>query len=186
MASLKSFETLALPHLGAAYNLAFWIVRSREDAEDVVQEAYLRAFRAFDDLRGEDIRPWLFAIVRNVAYRAVGARNRTANVVSLNAGPFDRDNAYAPVMEIADEGMTAEQAMVNEADRALVQAALADLPAAYREVVMLREIEGLNYREIARITGTVIGTVMSRLARGRKELRDRLALLMEKDGTYDR
>src|SRR5262245_36071756 len=83
MSTLSSFERLALQHLDAAYNLAFWLVRSRTDAEDIVQEAYLRAFRSFDGFRGDDMRPWLLAIVRNAAYRWMGQRRRSRNVVSL-------------------------------------------------------------------------------------------------------
>jgi RNA polymerase sigma-70 factor (ECF subfamily) len=184
MASLSRFETLALPHMAAAYNLAFFIVRSKEDAEDVVQDAYLRAFRAFDDLRGEDIRPWLLTIVRHAAYAMAKARRRS-NLIPLDVNAAEPDGT-AWSRDIAAEEPTAEQVMVSAGERALVHAALADLPVAYREVVTLREIEGLGYREIAEITGTVVGTVMSRLARGRKELRARLERLLDRNGTDDR
>ena len=184
MVSLSRFERLALPHMAAAYNLAYFIVRSKEDAEDVVQDAYLRAFRAFDDLRGDDIRPWLLTIVRHAAYAMVKARRRS-NLIPLDVGAAEPDGA-AWSRDIATEEPTAEQAMVSAGERALVHAALADLPVAYREVVTLREIEGLSYREIAEITGTVVGTVMSRLARGRKELRARLERLLDRNGTDDR
>ncbi len=181
MASLTRFEALTLPHMKAAYNFAFWILRSREDAEDVVQEAYISAFRAFEDLRSDDIRPWLFAILRNAAYRSIAARRRSANIISFDAGPIRDDGTSRMTLDIADDAPGAEDEMISAAERSRVRAALAELPLAYREVVMLREIEELSYSEIAKITGTVIGTVMSRLARGRKELRALLTLQLEKD-----
>src|ERR1700743_3250863 len=95
MASLSRFESLALPHMAAAYNRAFWIVRSKEDAEDVVQEAYLKAFRAFDGLRGEDIRPWLLTIVRHVAYASSKAKKRGLFLVPLDEGPDKSADASA-------------------------------------------------------------------------------------------
>ncbi len=184
MASLTDFETQALPHMDAAYALAFWILRSREDAEDVVQEAYLNAFRAYGDLRGGDAKPWLLTIARNAAYRRLEARRRDWNVVSLDAGHPGSD--AGPSIDVADDAPSAEDALVVASDRALVRRALAELPPAFREVVSLREMEGLDYRTIAAITGTVVGTVMSRLARGRKELRRGLSALMDKEGANDR
>jgi RNA polymerase sigma-70 factor, ECF subfamily len=163
----------------AAFNLAFWIVRSRPDAEDVVQDAYLRAFRAFESFRGEDMRPWLLAIVRNTAYRFLSNRRRSGTVVSL-------DEALAGgtgegVHEIAADEPTAEERLIGAAERDYVVRALAELPPAFREVLVLREIEDLSYRDIAEVTGTPIGTVMSRLSRGRGELRKVLTRLIEKD-----
>lgn len=181
MAPVSRFEQMALPHMEAAFNLAFWLLRSRSDAEDVVQEAYLRAFRAFAGFRGEEIRPWLFAIVRNAAYRALNSRQRSANVISLDEALPGRAGDDGPAPEIADPGPSAEELMIRSAERDLVRLALAELPPAFREVVVLREIEGLGYREIAEITGTVVGTVMSRLSRGREELRKALARKLAKD-----
>lgn len=186
MASLSRFESLALPHMAAAYNRAFWIVRSKEDAEDVVQEAYLRAFRAFDDLRGEDIRPWLLTIVRNVAYASARAKNQDWLLVSLDEGYADSVDGAVRSHDIAADEPTAEDAMVLADEHVMVHEALAELPDGIREVVTLREIEGLGYREIAEITGTAIGTVMSRLARGRKALQSRLLQRMERGGPHDR
>jgi RNA polymerase sigma-70 factor, ECF subfamily len=178
MAHLSHFESAALPLMPAAYNLAYWILRSREDAEDAVQEAYLRAFRAYDGLRGEDIRPWFLTIVRNVAFRTIGLRRRTGNVISLDAGPVTAD--------IADPAPLADATLIEQGIWAEVHAALAELPAIHREVISLRDIEGLSYREISQVTGIAIGTVMSRLARGRQELRKKLVPAGAKDGTHDR
>lgn len=181
MASLSRFEELALPHMEAAFNLAFWLLRSRSDAEDAVQEAYLRALRAFDGFRGDEIRPWLFAIVRNAAYRSLNMRRRAANVVSLDETLPGTGGEPGPAFQIATDEPSAEEAMIGVDERDLVRRALAELPPAFREVVVLREIEGLGYREIAEITGTVVGTVMSRLARGREHLRKTLARKAGKD-----
>lgn len=178
------FERLALPHQEAAYNLAYWLLRSRSDAEDAVQEAYLRAFRAFDSFRGEDVRPWLFAIVRNTAYRMLNMRQRAANVISLDTALSGDGEADGAPLEPASDAPSAEEVLIGQAERDLVRAALAELPTAFREVVVLREIEGLGYREIAEITGTIVGTVMSRLSRGRQLLRQSLARKIGKDRTH--
>ena len=108
MHRLHEFERSALPHMDAAYNLAYWLVRNRDDAEDVVQDAYLRAFKAFDALAGEDIRPWLLAIVRNVAYRWLSVRKRTANVIPIEGALAGRDDRGARVLELASEEPSAE------------------------------------------------------------------------------
>ncbi len=178
MSSLSRFERLALPHLEAAFNLAFWLSRSRPDAEDIVQEAYLRALRSFDGFRGDDIKPWLLAIVRNAAYRWLANRQRARNVVSLDE---TLAGSRADAHEMASEEPSAEQLLVSAVERDYVLRALAELPPAFREVIVLREFEGLSYREIAEITGTPAGTVMSRLARGRSELRKVLTRLIGKD-----
>ncbi|MBO0741334.1 MAG: sigma-70 family RNA polymerase sigma factor [Hyphomicrobiaceae bacterium] len=178
MSSLRQFEPLALPCMEAAFNLAFWLVRSRADAEDIVQEAYLRAFRAFDGFRGGDMRPWLLAIVRNTAYRWLNNRRRSGTVISLEeafAGSGQRAE------DIASDEPTAEERLIGAAERDYVLQALAELPTTFREVLVLREIEGLAYREIAEVTGVPVGTVMSRLSRGRAELRKLLTRLMGKD-----
>ncbi len=181
MSSLLRFEPLALPCMEAAFNLAFWLVRSRPDAEDVVQEAYLRAFRAFDSFRGDDIRPWLLAIVRNTAYRWLSNRRRSGTVISLEEAFADGGGEGAGAKQIATDEPTAEERLIGAAERDCVQRALAELPPAFREVLVLREIEGFSYRDIAEVTGAPIGTVMSRLSRGRGELRKVLTRLIEKD-----
>jgi RNA polymerase sigma-70 factor (ECF subfamily) len=140
-----------------------------------MQDAYLRAFRAFDQFSGGDIRPWLLTIVRNVAYRWHAVRRRSANVISI-------DDALAGRAEdVASGEPSAEETLVGGAEVAMVRAALAELAPAYREVVVLRELEGLSYQEIAQAMGIPIGTVMSRLARARGQVKDRLAQMMAKE-----
>ncbi len=179
--SLRSFESEALAHMDAAYNLAFWLVRDKADAEDVVQDAYLRAFRAFDSLTGDDIKPWLLTIVRNVAYRWLSIRKRRTNVVSIDAvlPGDDGEGAYRP--ELVSEEPSAEALLIGRADQALVRKALGELPPAFRETIILRELEGLTYQEIARVTDVPVGTVMSRLARARDQLREGLRQIMARE-----
>ncbi|MGE5513144.1 MAG: sigma-70 family RNA polymerase sigma factor [Bacteroidota bacterium] len=179
MSSLSRFERLALSHLDAAFNLALWLVRSEPDAEDIVQESYMRAFRGFHGFAGTDIKPWLLAIVRNAAYRWLSNRRRAANVVSLDEA-FGGPGEEPGESQIACEDPTPEAQLIGEVDRGLVRSALAELPPIFREAMVLREIEWLAYREISQVTGAPIGTVMSRLARGRRELRKALNRLMEK------
>jgi RNA polymerase sigma-70 factor (ECF subfamily) len=166
----RGFEAVALLHLDAAYNLARWITHNDQDAQDVVQEAYLRALRYFDGFHGEDARPWLLQIVRHAGYSWL-AKNRPKDMVSLD----DCDDAWR---EVPGPSTSEPQAMaLRKSDRASINDALAALPVGYREVLILREMEELPYRDIARIAGIPIGTVMSRLARARRLMRD--ALLTE-------
>jgi RNA polymerase sigma-70 factor (ECF subfamily) len=176
MTERAEFERLALVHLDAAYTLAFWLLRSRADAEDAVQDAYLRAFRAYRSFRGGDMRPWLLKIVRNVALRKLGASARESNVIPFDPGLVER--------HLAADQPTAEELLIGAGEQAMVRAALAELAPAFREVIVLREIEAMAYREIAEVTGVPIGTVMSRLARARAELRTVLARMM-KQGESD-
>ena len=176
-----SFERLALPHMDAAYNLAFWLLRNRTDAEDAVQDALIRAYRAQDSLRGDDMRPWLLAIVRNVAYRMLARRGRSGNVISMDEAFPGRSGDRAPEIDIPSDAPSAEAMLIGQSEKAMVTAALAELPAAFREVIVLREMEGLSYRDIADVTGVPIGTVMSRLSRARADLKTILTRLIEKD-----
>jgi RNA polymerase sigma-70 factor (ECF subfamily) len=153
----RRFEQLVLPHVDAAYNLARWLTRDDHDAEDVVQEAMLRAYRFFDGLRGEP-RPWLLAIVRNACFSWLRV-NRPADLERLD------DNA-APEDEVAGP----ETLAARDVDRRTLNEAIAALPVHFREVLVLRELEDLSYKEIARIAELPIGTVMSRLARARRLL----------------
>ena len=166
------FEQLAMPHRNAAFNLAYWMLRNREEAEDVVQDAYLRAFRAFPAFKGEAIKPWLLVIVRNTAYSALMARKRASSLILLadDAQP-GKDGA---ALETACAGPSPEALVIAESERQQLLAALAQLPLKYRDIVVLREMEGLSYADIAEVTGTPIGTVMSRLSRGRAILRKAL------------
>jgi RNA polymerase sigma-70 factor (ECF subfamily) len=151
--------------MDAAYNLARWLTRNDQDARDVVQEAMLRAYRFLDGLRGE-ARPWLLALVRNAAMTWL-KQNRPAELVGGDAA------ATAAAALLVDE-TTPETLALRALDRRLVNEALAALPVQFREALILRELEELPYRDIARITDSPIGTVMSRLARARRLLADSL------------
>ena len=158
----ERFETLVLPWLPAAYNVARWLTRNRVDAEDVVQEAFLRAFKYFDSYQGGDVRAWLLQIVRNTAHTWLAA-NRPAGQISVTPDLLES--------QPAGDGMRdpAESALTDSASR-FIRAAVAELPMEYREVLVLREFEELSYREIAAIIAAPIGTVMSRLSRARDQL----------------
>lgn len=157
---LAGFERNVLPHLPAAYNLARWLTRNDHDAEDVVQEAYLRAFRFFSGYRGGDSRAWLLAIVRNVFY-TLAQRNHSRESTTV------ADDA---IESIESPSLGPEARLLQTADRQRLRQALEQLPLEYREVIVLRELEELSYKEIAEIAGIPLGTVMSRLARARKRL----------------
>jgi RNA polymerase sigma-70 factor (ECF subfamily) len=154
----RRFEAQALPHLDAAYNLARWLSRSPADADDIVQDAMLRAFRAFDGFRGTDAKAWILTIVRN-CWRSAGTANKRRGHTSL-----EDENL------VADDDP--EDAAVQAGARRRFDALVADLPEEFRTVLILREMEDMSYREIAEITATPIGTVMSRLARARAILRE--------------
>jgi RNA polymerase sigma-70 factor, ECF subfamily len=169
MVSPSRFEQLVLVHRNAAYNLAYWILQSRDDAEDAVQDAYIRAFRAFDTFAGDDPRPWLLAIVRNVAYSAFNARKQSRKVVRL----IEDSNEEKKVgrAEAATQDPSPETVAIVQQEHKLLLEALGGLSPVQRDVLVLREMEGLSYKDIADIMGTEIGTVMSRLSRARAELR---------------
>ena len=160
----QRFEQLALPHLDAAYNLARWLTRDANDAEDVVQEAYLRAFRFFEGFHGESARAWLMGIVRNTCFTWLAA-NRGAQTHE----PFD-EALHGAGGDDCDGHADPETLASRSEDRQKVNEALASLPVAFREIIVLREFSELSYKEIAEIAELPIGTVMSRLARGRKLL----------------
>jgi RNA polymerase sigma-70 factor (ECF subfamily) len=162
----KRFEDVCMAHLDAAYDLAHWLTRDPRNAEDVVQEACLRAFRFIDSFHGDNGRAWLLAIVRNTYYSWLD-KNRTD---ALNV-PFDDDGSTVNGIELeSSAGNGVEQLLHQQDSRRLINQALAELPAEFREVVVLRELEELSYKEIAAIASIPIGTVMSRLARARKML----------------
>jgi RNA polymerase sigma-70 factor, ECF subfamily len=177
------FERLALPHMDAAFTLAFWLLRSRSDAEDAVQDAYLRAYRGFAGFAGEDIRPWLLQIVRNVAFRKLSDQKRASNVISFDAAVSDLAGGEPAALQIPTDDPSAEDMLIGAGERTAVRRALAMLAPIFREVIVLREIEAMSYREIAELTAVPIGTVMSRLARARAELRKTLARMMTDDET---
>lgn len=165
----QRFDAITAPHLDAAYNLARWLTRNPHDAEDIVQEAYLRAWRFFDGFRGGDGRAWLLKIVRNTFYSSLPGAAEAA----LSPHP----DGVAALDEIADEsalGSNPETLLLREAGRQQLEQQLLALPAEFREALVLRELEDLSYREIATITEVPIGTVMSRLSRARALLRTRM------------
>lgn len=166
------FEETVLPHLDAAYNLARWLTRNHDDAEDVMQDAVLRAYRFFGGCRPGDARPWLLRIVRNAAYDWLRA-NRPAEVRGFaDVAPDDSDGTSYTEDVFHEAADDPEAATLRAADRQLLNRLIADLPAEYREAVVLRELEDLSYREIADVTGVPVGTVMSRLSRARRRLQD--------------
>src|SRR3984957_19834447 len=181
----KRFEQQALPHLDAAYSLAFWLMRDRADAEDVVQDVFIRALRGFDGFRGEAMRPWLLAIVRNVAWRALAVRRRaTNNVIPIEAAYGHSDDGDPEPMSIASDEPSAEARLIEASDRAHVTRALDAVTPLFREVLVLREIEEMSYAEIASVLGVPQGTVMSRLSRARAELRSRFRDATEESGKH--
>jgi RNA polymerase sigma-70 factor (ECF subfamily) len=155
------FEQIVMPHLDAAYNLARWLAGNDHDAEDIAQEACVRAFRFVGSFRGGNGRSWLLAIVRNTAYTWL-KKNRPQAVVAL-----DDDE----LREIEDPS-AGQAATVDHADADVLRAALEELPVEFREALVLRELEGLSYKEIAEVAEVPIGTIMSRLARARKQLQE--------------
>jgi RNA polymerase sigma-70 factor (ECF subfamily) len=166
-----TFEQVVLPHLDAAYNLARWLVRNTHDAEDIVQEAYLRAFKFFGSFQGGDSRAWVLKIVRNTSYSFL-EKNRLVDL----AEEFD-ETIHTAIAELPG----AEAALLQSADSRMLRDALEELPVTFREVVVLRELEGMSYKEIAEVMDVPIGTVMSGLARGRSQLRERLLRARERE-----
>ena len=158
MSDANRFAELVLPHLDAAYNLARWLTRDTHDAEDVVQDACVRALKYVDSLRGSDARAWFLTIVRNAFYDWLG-RNRPAEIID--------DGNEIVDMAVDHVSVGPEQAALRNGDLQVLSEAVAALPLQFREVLILREIEELSYKEIARIADVPVGTVMSRLARAR-------------------
>lgn len=159
-----AFEEVVLPHLDAAYNLARWLTRNTQDAEDVVQEAYLRAFRFFSGFHGGNARTWLLTIVRNTCYSWL-EKNR----LHEPAAAFD-EQVHTDIVESQDP----ETLLLRKADAQSFQQTLKELPTTFREVLVLVELEGLSYKQVAEMLGIPIGTVMSRLTRARHRLRESL------------
>jgi RNA polymerase sigma-70 factor (ECF subfamily) len=168
---LARFEQVIVPHLDAAYNLARWLTGNDHDAEDVVQEATLRAMQFFGGFHGERGRSWLLAIVRNTCFTWLKKHRGREPAVN-----FDED-LHSP----AGDPLDPQAILLREEDRQALQQSLEELPPEFREVIVLRELEGLSYQEIATIAAIPVGTVMSRLARGRGRLQQRLTERMRKD-----
>ncbi len=172
MTDVRRFEAAVLPLLDAAHNLARWLLRDAGAAEDAVQEAALRAFRYFGSLRsGEDAKPWFLGIVRNACFTALARERGRADVTLLDEDAWDRLEAQSP--SPAPDPLAA---LGTRREQTLVDAALRTLSPPMREVIVLRELEGLDYREIAQVAGIPLGTVMSRLSRARAQLKRELQL----------
>jgi RNA polymerase sigma factor (sigma-70 family) len=171
MGSGARFEQMVLPHMDAAYNLARWLVRNAQDAQDIVQESYLRAYKFFSGFQGGDARAWLLKIVRNTSYSFL-EKNRPAS----QSEEFDEKvhTGDAPPLD-------AEETLERAAESRMLHEALAELPVNFREILILRELEGLSYKEIGEVVNVPIGTVMSSLARGRDRLREVLLRAREKE-----
>jgi RNA polymerase sigma-70 factor (ECF subfamily) len=164
----RRYEDTVLPHLDAAHNLARWLTGDDHDAEDVVQEACCRAFRSFNSYRGGDARAWLLAVVRNTSYTWLQQRARHPSL------SFEQEHHDA-----GSDDLNPATLLQQRVDQQMLREAVADLPDEFREAIVLRELEGLSYRQIAEVAGIPIGTVMSRLARARRLLHKRLAPAME-------
>jgi RNA polymerase sigma-70 factor (ECF subfamily) len=168
---LKSFEELMLPHLDAAQNLAKWLLRNEQDAEDVVQEAYLRAFKSFGGFHGSNGRAWLLTIVRNTAYTLL-KKKKAADIATA----FDEK-----IHGAAAESDSPATSLEHIEDAELVREAMNELPPDFREILVLRHQEGLSYKEIADIAQIPAGTVMSRLARARAKLKEGLSVRISQE-----
>ncbi|MFN7943870.1 MAG: sigma-70 family RNA polymerase sigma factor [Blastocatellia bacterium] len=168
---LARFEQAVLPHLDAAYNLARWLTRNDHDAEDVVQEAYLRALKFFGGFRGGDGRAWLLTIVRHTCYTWL-AQNRKHELTA---------DADEEAQEVESHDPNPETALLQSMDQQMLKQALEALPVEFREVIILRELEGLSYKEIADLASLPVGTVMSRLARARRRLQQDLTERMNRE-----
>lgn len=176
MSQRQIFETRVLPHLNAAYNLARWLLRNDQSAEDAVQEASMRAFRFIDSLRGDDARPWLLGIVRNTCFTMLERQRKGPELVDFDAAEFEAALS-ADLPHSSDPTVQLQR----QRTRLQVDAAIRALSPPLREVIVLREFEDLEYAQIAMICGVPIGTVMSRLSRAREKLR--AALSQSKLGT---
>ena len=165
----RQFEEMTLPHLNAVYNLARWLSHSDHDAQDIVQEAYLRAFKFFEGFHGEGARAWLLAIVRNTAYTWLRQNRESVSHLPFDE-EFDDFNQLGSATLCQQPDNNPVAILARNDDKRLLDQALAQLPLEFREVLVLRELEDCSYKEISEIAGIPIGTVMSRLARGRRLL----------------
>jgi RNA polymerase sigma-70 factor (ECF subfamily) len=176
----ERFERMLLPHLDAAYGLARWLTKNDELAQDAVQEAYLRAYRFFGSLRCDDGRPWLLRIVRNASFELLQREPAIGNDEEFDDERHGADVAAGAVVVLP---VNPEAAAIERAGRQQVRDCVQALPRDYREVIVLREMQGCTYREIAAIVGVPIGTVMSRLSRARRLLQGLIGQNARKNGT---
>jgi RNA polymerase sigma-70 factor, ECF subfamily len=164
---MRRFRDAALPHLDEVYTLARYLMRNTDDADDAVQECYLRALRYFDNYRGPAMKPWLLAILRNVCNSEFARRSRGEVLTD-----YAQDESVAEEMPIWQEPQASpEKVVLRQQDGATIRRLVAELPEPFREAIVLREMNDLSYKEIAKVAGVPVGTVMSRLARARAMLR---------------
>ncbi len=169
---LTRFEQCMMPHMNGAYSLARWLTGNHEEAEDVVQEAYLHAFKSFDAYRGGNSRSWLFRIVRNAFYDSLRHKQHQ-RLAPLPEGRTE---------DVTDPSPSPDVGLLQKADAELLNQAIAALPVEYREVFVMRDLEDCSYKEIADVAGVPLGTVMSRLARAREQVRKYLFDRLQKEG----
>lgn len=172
--SRAEFERVMLPHLGASYNLAMWLMRHPQDAEDAVQNAYLKAYNAFEQFQGDHAAAWVLKIVRNTCLTSLNRNAGHGKVVNLDAA-LSGSEAHRIVPFLRDEQALPDADLIAKHERNMVHDAICRLPPDYREIIILREFEDMAYQQIADITEVPIGTVMSRLSRARKALRELLS-----------
>lgn len=172
----ERFERMVEPHLDAAHSLAGWLAGNETDAADLVQDAYLRAFRFFDQLRGENVKPWLMKILRNTYYSHRKSAQRALAITSLEEA--EGEVALVTLAARDSEG-DPETLLLRAEDRALIRRAMFDLSEEQRTILVLREVEGLPYRDLAEVLEIPLGTVMSRLGRARKLLRYRVGCIRQ-------
>jgi len=177
MQSAARFEQAVLPHMDTAYNLARWLVRNPQDAEDIVQESYLRAYKFWSGFQGGDSRAWLLKIVRNTSYTFL-EKSRPA----AQSEEFD-EKIHSATPATVPPALDAEASMIRTVESRMLREALEGLPVNFREILVLRELEELSYKQISEMLEVPIGTVMSSLARGRERLREILLRLRAKEGT---
>jgi len=158
---LQRFEQAIMPHMDAAYNLARWLTRNEDDAQDIVQEAYLRAFKFFDGFHGLDARAWLLTTVRNTCYTWLEQNRRNRSATS-----FDEE-----IHTVEEDAMNPSSLALKSGDIKMVRESLEELPEEFREIIVLRDLEELSYKQIAEVIKAPLGTVMSRLARARERLK---------------
>ena len=171
----RRFEEIFLPFLDAAYNLARWIVQHDQDAQDIVQEAYLRAFKGYHGFRGGNGRAWLLTIVRNTAYTHINRRAANEKLV-----PYEEEK-HAEIISFNQSG----NEIVTEKRKEYLQSALERLPTEFREIIILYELEGLSYKELALTLSLPVGTVMSRLSRARRRLQQEFAQVRNSEAAND-
>ena len=176
---IEQFESRMLSHMDSAYNLARWITGHDQDAEDVVQEAYIRAFRGFEKYTDINSLSWLLTIVRNTSYNWIKSKHDYIHLIEFDESVHSSSDEPSFIIE-RNQGLRQEKILTSSGNKDLLRNALKDMPLIFREVVVLHEIEGLSYKEIADIVGIPVGTVMSRLSRGRRRLQKTLSSRMNR------